>query len=288
MEKDERTQTMGMKTRWVAILAAAALFACAPRGNAQSDAQSGAPTGQIDGIAHVAYRVSNLDKEMDFFKKLGYEEAFSRTQGGKTVQAFVKVNNRQFIEVYPQTKPDEPLGWMHVCYESADLNALYSLYVSRGLDLSRVVKAGAGNLITHLKDPDGRTTEFTQYMPGSLHTMDRGKHLGADRVSEEMLGFELPVGDLAAAREFYKKLGFDEEKTEGGIRMTAPGAPDLRIEVHAARPRERAQMLFLVADARKAADELKSRGLDARRVKGLVFVHDPGGNSFVFLEGKQP
>jgi hypothetical protein len=54
--------------------------------------------------------------------------------------------------------------------------------------------------------------------------------------------------------------------------------------VHAARPGERAQMLFLVPDARKAADELRSRGLDVKRIRTLVFVHDPGGNAFVFLE----
>ncbi|MGH9599751.1 MAG: VOC family protein [Terracidiphilus sp.] len=273
-----------MKMRFIATLAAAVLLACAPRGNAQNGAQAASQNGQIDGIAHVAYRVSNLDGEVAFFRKLGYEEAFTRTRGGKTVQAFVKVNNRQFIEVYPRTDPRQPLGWMHVCYESADLNALHDALAAHGLDPTRVVKAGAGNLISHLTDPDGRTTEFTQYMPGSLHTLDRGKHLGADRVSDEMLGFELPVGDLARARQFYKQLGFDVENTNGGIRMTAPGAPDLRIEAHTARPGERAQMLFLVPNARQAADALHSRGLDAKRVKSLVFVHDPDGNAFVFLE----
>ncbi len=271
--------------RWIAAVAGVGLlFAFAPSGRAQDSAGAGAETGQIDGIAHVAYRVSNLDNEVDFFRKLGYEEAFSRSHDGKTTQAFIKVNDRQFIEVYPRTRPDEPLGWMHVCYESADLNALHDRYVARGLEPSRVVKAGAGNLIFSFKDPDGRTTEFTQYMPGSMHTLDRGKHLGGDRVSDEMLGFELPVADLGAAREFYKKLGFDVEDAEAGIRMTAPGAPELRIEAHTARPGERAQMLFAVSDARKAAAELRERGLDVRRIKSLVFVHDPDGNAFVFLE----
>jgi catechol 2,3-dioxygenase-like lactoylglutathione lyase family enzyme len=273
-----------MKTLWMAAVAAAALVGCGAFAHAQDQGQGQGQAGQIDGIAHVAYRVSNLDGEVAFFKKLGYEEAFSRTSGGRTTQAFIKVNDRQFIEVYPQTGSNEPLGWMHVCYESADLNALHDLYVSRGLNPSHVVKAGMGNLIFSFKDPDGRTTEFTQYMPGSKHTLDRGKDLGADRVSEEMLGFELPVADLAAAKVFYQKLGFDEDETSDGIRMSAPGAPDLRIEAHTARPGERAEMLFLVPDARIAYDELHSHGLDAKRVKSLVFVHDPDGNAFVFLE----
>lgn len=272
-----------MMTRIVATCFAAAMLACAPQIHAQAGDQTSPQSGQIDGIAHVAYRVSNLDNEVAFFKKLGYEEAFSRTHAGVTSQAFIKVNDRQFIEIYPQTASSQPLGWMHVCYESANLNALHDLYVSRGLNASPVVKAGAGNLIFHLTDPDGRITEFTQYMPGSMHTLDRGKHLGADRVSDEMLGFELPVGDLAAARAFYDKLGFDEDETSGGIRLTLPDVPNLHIEVHTARAGERAQMLFLVSDANIAADDMRAQGLDARQVKGLVFVHDPDGNSFVFL-----
>ncbi|HUB00412.1 MAG TPA: VOC family protein [Terracidiphilus sp.] len=270
-----------MNPRPVSILIAALAVAAAA---IHSHAQQPSVNAEIDGIAHVAYRVTNLDAEVAFFKKLGYEEAFSRTQNGKTSQAFIKVNDRQFIEVYPQTNPGQPLGWMHVCYESADLNALHDLYVTRGLDASHVVKAGAGNLIFSLRDPDGRTTEFTQYMPGSMHSDDRGKHLGAARVSDEMLGFDLPVADLGAARTFYKKLGFEVEDAGSGIRMTAPNAPDLHIEVHTARPNERAQMLFLVPDARIAADDLRAQGLGVKRVKGLVFVHDPDGNAFVFLE----
>ena len=271
-----------MKTRWMAAIAAAGLMACALRGFAQT--QNSPAGGQIDGIAHVAYRVSNLGNEVAFFKKLGYEEPFSRTRGGRTTEAFIKVNDRQFIELYPQTDSRQPLGWLLVCYESADLNALHSLYFSRGLDPSPVADDGMGNPIFSLRDPDGRTTEFTEYLPASKLMLDLGKNLGADRVSDQMLGFELPVGDLAAAREFYRKLGFDVEDTEGGIRMSAPGAPNLRIEVHTARPGERAQMLFLVPDARIAADDLRAQGLNVKRVKSLVFVHDPDGNAFVFLE----
>ncbi len=45
-------------------------------------------------------------------------------------------------------------------------------------------KAAAGNLISSFNDPEGRVTEFTQYMPGSRHTLDQGQHLGAGRVSD--------------------------------------------------------------------------------------------------------
>ena len=163
-----------MKMRWFLILALAVLCACPFRSIAQA-----AQTSQITGIAHIAYRASDLGKEVAFLQKLGYEESFGFTNAaGKTTEVFVKVNDRQFIEIYPQTDPSEPLGWMHVCYESGDINALYTALTAHGLKPTEVRKAGAGNLLTTMKDPDDRVTEFTQYMPGSRHTLDKGLHLG--------------------------------------------------------------------------------------------------------------
>jgi hypothetical protein len=50
---------------------------------------------------------------------------------------------------------------MHVCYESDSLNDLNSAYIADDQKLSPVVKAGAGNLIFSLKDPEERVVEFT-------------------------------------------------------------------------------------------------------------------------------
>jgi hypothetical protein len=266
-----------MKIRWIAALAIAALFVCSHRSFAQ--------TGEIDGIAHIAFRVHNLDNEINFLKRLGYEQAFAMTHAGRTTEIFVKINDTQFLEIYPQTEPNQPLGWMHVCFESADLRALHALYVARGLHPSPVVKAGAGNLIFSLKDPDGRTTEFTQYMPNSLHMLDRGKNLGMDRISGTLLGFELPVRNLAAARQFYTRLGFNVEDVSDGLRLSAPGNPNIHIEIHPAHAGFKAQTLFLVPNARKAEEDLHYEGINAERVKKIVFMNDPEGNAFVFLQG---
>ena len=132
--------------------------------------------------------------------------------------------------------PSQPLGWMHVCYEAGDLNALQQYYASEGLNPAPVRKAAAGNLITSINDPDNRVTEFTQYMPGSRHTLDMGQHLGAGRISTELMGIDLPVREGAAMKEFYTDLGFEAEDTNGNVRLTTPGAPDLHMELRAARP----------------------------------------------------
>ena len=108
------------------------------------------------GIAHVAFRVADLDAARGFYNKLGFEQFFEMKQGERTTEAFIKINDRQFIELYPRTDAHQALGWMHVCYESDSLQDLNSSYGARGLKPSPVVKAGAGNLIFSLKDPENR------------------------------------------------------------------------------------------------------------------------------------
>ena len=140
---------------------------------------------------------------------------------------------------------------MHVCFEAGDLNALQQYYVSEGLKPSPVRKAAAGNLISSFNDPEGRVTEFTQYMPGSRHTLDRGQHLGASRISDELIGIDLPVREGAAMKEFYTDLGFEGEQANGNVRLTAPGAPDLHMELRAAGPGAQARIPLLHSRRKK-------------------------------------
>ena len=267
-----------MKILWMGVLA----LICAV--TATSIAQPPPPGAGIVGIAHVTFRVSDLDREIAFLGRLGYEESFAMPGGAKAMEVFIKINDHQFIELFPQTDPSQPLGLMHVCYEAGDLNALEKYFDSEGLRPSPVRKAAAGNIISSMKDPEGRVIEFTQYMPGSRHTLDRGKHLGERRVSDELLGFDLPVRDGAAQKEFYTDIGFEAEEANGNVRLTSPGAPNLHIELHPMRPGSQPQFLFPVPDARKAAGELKDAGVRADRNNKLIFVRDPEGNAFVFLE----
>jgi catechol 2,3-dioxygenase-like lactoylglutathione lyase family enzyme len=256
------------------------VFAC----SATLIAQPPPPNQGIIGIAHIAFRVSDLDREVAFLGKLGYQESFTITNGGKTTEAFVKINDREFIELYPQTDRTQPLGWMHICYEAGDLNLLQHYYATEGLNPSPVRKAAAGNLISSINDPEHGVTEFTQYMPGSRHTLDIGQHLGPARVSNELMGIDLPVIEGAAMKEFYTDLGFEADDTNGNVRLTVPGAPDLHMELRPASPRAQPEFLFPIADAKKTFQALEYAGVNAQRDNGLVFVRDPDGNLFIFLE----
>ncbi|HYK49988.1 MAG TPA: VOC family protein [Terriglobales bacterium] len=57
-----------------------------------------AQSPDLTGIAHVAFRVNDLDKSREFYHTLGFDQAFEFTDAGKISVAYIKVNDRQFIE----------------------------------------------------------------------------------------------------------------------------------------------------------------------------------------------
>ena len=107
----------------------------------------------INGLAHIAIAVQNLPQSRDFYNKLGFEEAFHFGEGDAITQSFLKVNDRQFIELYPATAK-QPAGFLHLCFEGADLNALHDFDLSRRLTPISVRKARAGNLLFTAEGPE--------------------------------------------------------------------------------------------------------------------------------------
>jgi rhamnogalacturonyl hydrolase YesR/catechol 2,3-dioxygenase-like lactoylglutathione lyase family enzyme len=261
-----------------------ALF-CAPLGWAQPANQS--------GIAHVAFRVADLEAARAFYNKLGFDQFFEMKQGDRTTEAFLKVNDHQFIELYPRSDPSQPIGLMHVCYESGNLEALHAEYVKRGLTVSEVRKAGAGNMLMTMKDPEGQTIEYTQYMPGSRHFEDRGKHLGAKRVALLMVGATAPARDAAAIRSFYlEKLGFTEINHGIPARLRMPGDSGQELDVAAAGPEVKSGIQFGVADLKHAAEALTALDMIPKATPAnnptLLTVADPDGAVISFAKAALP
>jgi catechol 2,3-dioxygenase-like lactoylglutathione lyase family enzyme len=237
----------------------------------------------LAGIAHVAIRVADLTRSRIFYQKLGFEQAFVSTKDGKTTEAFLKVNDRQFIEIYSQQDPSQPIGFMHVCFEATDLEALNRAYVGRSLSPTPVKRAGAGNLLFTMVGPEQQNIEYTQYMPGSLHSKDQGQHLGANRISKEIIGISLSMEDPVAARAFYQQsLGFHESRhplEPGLIPLLLPGSSDQMVEI---TPNV-FQFLFSVPSLRHAAAQLKELNLPVEKQGTMLTVKDPDGNRVVFV-----
>ena len=280
------------------VLGIAALTAvCSSSLQAQSSAAN------LSSIAHVAIRVADLQQSRAFFHKLGFEEAFVLDRGGTPTEAFFKINDRQFIELYPRKKTGDWVGFMHICFESPDLNDLYQNYVAHGLTPTPVKRAGAGNLLFTLQGPDEpgdasdlrshstQNIEYTQYMPGSRHTLDRGKHLGPDRVADWIAGVGIPMRDPAAAAKFYEdKLSFrpaGKPALESGHAALALPGSEKRIEFlgpHAAQNGSlHFRLIFFVPDLIRTNSRLRALGFSPEKNGREVSIPDPDGDAIVFI-----
>ena len=285
--------------RSIALLALAA--GLSTFATAQTAPTAPAAVPPMNGIAHIAIRVKDISASVAFYHKLGFDQAFANmSRDGSTVtQSFVKLNDRQYIELYPiapanptQSSPE----FLHLCFEGADLNAIHDFYVAEGLTPIAVRTAGAGNLLFTLKGPQQfdspQNIEYTQYMPGSKHTLAFGSLLGPDRVGDKMTVVALAMQDPAAAREFYiTKLGFTP--APGRVyRLNLPGTSGEQVEIVPVDALgAKSSIILTTPDLDKSAAQLKRQGVAFQRASEMwtdannkttniemIMVNDPDGN----------
>jgi catechol 2,3-dioxygenase-like lactoylglutathione lyase family enzyme len=264
----------------LARTASLAIALIATLAHAQSDSVPPAP---FNGIAHVAIRVHDLTASVAFYQKLGFEQAFDLRKNDIPYESFIKINDTQFIELYPTTERDPAVGFLHLCFEGVDLNAIYDDYISHGLTPTAVRKAGAGNLLFTMAGPlqpsGPQNIEYTQYMPGSLHSNDQGKHLGEDRVADKLIAVALAMKDPGAARDFYiNQLHF---KPIAGDQMFLhmPGESGQEVEIVAATFGTKAHLALSSENLSKAARHLHKEGVTAVKKGASLIVIDPDGNT---------
>jgi catechol 2,3-dioxygenase-like lactoylglutathione lyase family enzyme len=237
----------------------------------------------LSGIAHVAFHVPDIAKTSDFYQRLGFEQAFAFSKDGKTVQAFIKINDLQFIELYPLTRKDPQAGFMHLCFEGSDLVQLHAAYQLRGLTPTEVRKAHAGNLLFTMVGPENQNIEYTQYLPGSLHSGDRSKHLGKDRLSEHLKTVAVNMQDTAAAEAFYiDKLSFQPASSNDRSDLLLPGPSGESVLLRSSDNRALPDLIFQIHSIRRTAKDLKKRGFALRVTGEGVYVTDPDGTLIEF------
>ncbi|HEY4382400.1 MAG TPA: VOC family protein [Acidobacteriaceae bacterium] len=278
----------------------AALLLTASLSVAAQTAPAAAPTTvpPMNGVAHIAIRVKDIAASVAFYHKLGFDQAFANmAKDGTTVtQSFLKLNDHQYIELYPVTDRDNRVEFLHLCFEGVDLNAIHDYYVAEGLTPISVRTAGAGNLLFTMKGPqqfaDPQNIEYTQYMPGSKHTLEFGKLNGPDRVGDKMTVIALAMQDPAAARDYYlTKLGFTAS-TANPARLDLPGTSGESVEiVPVSELGSRSSIVLTSPDLDKSAAQLTRQQVEFKRAsasatdgKGktrtneMISVTDPDGN----------
>jgi catechol 2,3-dioxygenase-like lactoylglutathione lyase family enzyme len=240
----------------------------------------------FNGIAHVAIRVHDLAASVAFYEKLGFEQAFDLRKDKVPYESFIKINDNQFIELYPTTEKNPEVGFLHLCFEGVDLNAIYDDYSTHGLTPTPVRKAGAGNLLFTMAGPaqpsGPQNIEYTQYMPGSLHSNDQGKHLGPDRIATKLIAVALAMKDTAGARDFYINQLHFKPIANDPMDLHMPGDSGQEVEiVPAADIGTKARLTFGSESLSKAARHLHKEGVDAVKNGATLTIHDPDGNVLI-------
>ncbi len=240
----------------------------------------------LTGIAHAAFRVTDIARTSDFYQRLGFVQAFAFSKDGKTSQAFIKINDRQFIELYSLTPRDSTAGFMHLCFEASDLVSLNAAYRERGLTPIKVQMAHAGNLLFTMVGPEDQNIEYTQYLPGSLHSEDQSKHLGKHRISKRLLAISIAMHDPAAARTFYtEQLSFVPGISGDTNSLLLPGSSGESIEIKSLDNHALPDLLFHVDHVQQTTKELSSRGFDVHINPAGIYIIDPDGTMIEFTSG---
>jgi len=269
------------------------------------------PRPKITGVAHVAFFVKDVDKARTFYKDLlGYEEPFSLKNADGTLSlTFIKVNDRQYIELFPEQKAGSD-RLNHISIETDDAEAMRAYLAKKGVKVPESVPKGRiGNANFNIKDPDGHTVEIVQYLPAGWSKREQGKFMSDRRISDRILHTGIIVNTLDPAFQFYKGiLGFEEfwrgsrdNKILSWVNLKTPDSTDyIEFMLHdpVPGPTERGSahhICLVVPDMDKAAAIVKERaaaagytrpieirtGINRRRQLNLF---DPDGTRIELME----
>lgn len=269
---------------------------------------------KILGIAHIALFVSDLAKARAFYTDLlGYDEPFTLPKPDGSVQiAFVKINDRQWIELFNEPTAGE--GQLnHIAFYTDDAERMRQYLASRKVQVPAAVSTGRiGNKNFTIRDPDGHRVEIVEYQATGWTMKDAGKHMPATRLSNHAMHVGVLVGDLAASNAFYRGvLGFQEfwrgsaanSKTLSWVNMRVPDGNDyveLMLYADLPAPENRGSqhhLCLVVPDVDKAVaafDKRPGRAGYTRQVavrtginrKRQVNLFDPDGTRIELMEPK--
>lgn len=164
-------------------------------------------------VSHIALFAHDFDKSRNFYRELfGFDEVFPlKNPDGSTFMTFFKINDRQFIELFPEKTPwSDRLS--HYSFETDNIEALRLYLASKGIKVPAQLKPGRiGNLAFNVTDPAGHTLELVQYVPTGRTMQAFGQPLNPNRISTHMTHVGLIVSDLDPEYRFYTEvLGFKE------------------------------------------------------------------------------
>jgi catechol 2,3-dioxygenase-like lactoylglutathione lyase family enzyme len=281
---------------------------------AQAD---GPPRPRITGVAHMALQVHDIEKARVFYKDfLGFGEPYKLDNPDGTLSlTFIKINDRQYIELFPEKTPNTD-RLLHISLEVDDAEAMRVYLKSKGVKVpDKVGKGRIKNSNFMITDPDGHLVEIVQYEPDGFSMREKGKFMDANpdgpRVATRMPHVGIIVGALEPAMKFYGGiLGFEEiwrgskdGKVLNWVNMKVPEGRDyLEFMLYDKMPDLKAlgtlhHICLEVPDIDKAKAALEARTSKASYTKPLdiktgtnrkrqMNLYDPDGTRAELMEPK--
>jgi unsaturated rhamnogalacturonyl hydrolase len=267
---------------------------------------------RITGISHVGYFVSDLPRAIAFWHDLlGFDESYDlKKNGSEDVRiAFIKINDRQHVELFNEAPAHPPNMMSHVCFTVNDLEQMRSYLRSKGFDVTpgNGNKTRAGDYAFEVKDPDGTLIEFVQSLPTGMEAQAAGKFIPATRISTGIYHVGFLVGNSEKSSAFYHDLlGFKEiwrgsstPSELSWINMQVPDGGDyVEFMLYSKLPETfgtRNHVSLVVPDAQKAIAVLQARPAYKTYGKQLethvgkngkrqVNLYDPDGTRVELME----
>ena len=168
---------------------------------------------KILGVAHMGLYVHDIEQARGFYKGLlGFGEPFGLDNpDGSLSLTFIKVNEDQYIELFPEKQPNtDRLAHIALQVDSAEAMRVY--LGAHGIKVPATTPKGRTlNSNFMVKDPDGHLVEIVQYEPDGFSRREQGKYMDGPRISTRIAHVGITVRNLAASMKFYGELlGFNE------------------------------------------------------------------------------
>lgn len=130
----------------------------------------------ILGIGHLALRVRDLDRSLEFWRdRVGFQEMDRlRRDDGTTWLVYLRISDSQCLELFPgatteAVPPDDHNGVMHICLEIEDLDVEIARLEQAGVKIVSPIKGGIdNNRGAWIHDPDGNRIELMEMHPNSI------------------------------------------------------------------------------------------------------------------------
>ncbi|MDR7267508.1 catechol 2,3-dioxygenase-like lactoylglutathione lyase family enzyme [Pelomonas saccharophila] len=124
-------------------------------------------------IAHVCLHVSDLQRSLAYYAKLGFTEVFHFTRKGRDFGRYLRVADQCYLEIFEEAGrgPVVNNGIAHFCLETDDLEGLMAHLDAQGVAYTPAKLGGDFTWQIWLQDPDGNKFEVHRYTDQSMQLL---------------------------------------------------------------------------------------------------------------------